>query len=75
MHISQDRYFMRKKFERAALLGLIGAILMTGCTPGQKTPAASGDNDTDSSFSETSKAGNKDMVRPELTEEEILTRT
>ena len=72
MHISQEWSFMRKKFERAALLGLIGAILMTGCTPGQKTPAASGDNDTDRSFSETSKAGNKDMVRPELTEEEIL---
>lgn len=63
---------MRKMFERAALLGLIGAMLMTGCKSGQKTPAVSVGDDTDSSFSETSETEKKDMVRPDLTEEEIL---
>ena len=59
---------MRKMFERAILLCVIGAILMTGCTPGQEATGTS--KESTSSVTLTTKK--KEMVRPDLTEEEIL---
>ena len=59
---------MRKMFERAILLCLIGAILMTGCTPGQETTVSSKESTT----SATLTTKKKEMVRPDLTEEEII---
>jgi len=59
---------MRKMFERAILLCLIGAILMTGCTPGQEATVSSKESTT----SATLTTKKKEMVRPDLTEEEII---
>lgn len=59
---------MNKLFERAAIIGLTMAILMTGCTSEKKASDTSADNLSES----TSESESKEMVRLDLTEEEIL---